>query len=178
MIKGKSFNIIIGIILIALIASAKLGSTYAEVGDNKVKDQNLYTYQDNNHGVHIRTDCRPGYTQVTATDEIYYGSYKTVVYHESGYRAGRYYRICEEKNDGLGVCIYTRYHAVGPDVVRRYHKGTVSRTADEQSGTAEKYSKTVYRSELNNKLIEKKYGLIIKIIKKLFFYEIKFNWSD
>ncbi len=146
MIKGKRFNLIIVLIIFMLIIGTKLGSVYAKIGDNPIRNQNLYNYQDNHYGAHIRTDCRPGYTQVTSTDSIYNGSYKTVTYHVSGYRNGDYNVLYDGNTSGRNVYVNTPYKAVGPYAARRYHRGTVARTADDKSGTAEKYMRTVYSS--------------------------------
>lgn len=150
MIKGKRFNLIIGLIIFVLIIGTKLGSVYAKIGDNPIRNQNLYTYQDNHDGVHIRTDCKPGYTQVTSTDSIYNGCYKTVTYHVSGYKNKNYYCLHDIENNGRNVYVYTAYTSVGPYAARRYHRGTVCRTADAASGTAEKYMRTVYSSAVDN----------------------------
>ena len=44
------------------------------------------------------------------------------------------------------IYVYTPYHAVSADTIRRYHTGLVRQTNQKASQIVEKYCRTVYKS--------------------------------
>lgn len=56
--------------------------------------------------------------------------------------------ICIRTGDIIlkNIYVYTPYHAVSADTIRRYHTGLVRQTNQKASQIVEKYCRTVYKS--------------------------------
>lgn len=145
MIKFGRF-VLSGMIAVSVVAAA--GSvTYAKTGDNSIK-ANVATFKDMHYGNYARYDMMPGYTQVTGVREGYYRSYKWARYAEAGETNNHKYKIYDEKKGGSGIqYLYTPFHRVSDNTVRRYNEGYINKTQDAGSTKMEKYCRTVYKGE-------------------------------
>lgn len=146
MVKGKITNLLLACVMGVSIVAAVDSSTYAKVGDNPIKYQNMYTYKDVSYGSYADIFCNPGYTQVTANTQGYYGALKYARYHTSEKLIDGYIRIDNQEKSTKSQPCYTTFVSVSDRVSRRYHRGYIRQGTSNKSPIMREYKRTVYKT--------------------------------
>lgn len=143
--KRTLTKIITGLIVATAVGGSVASTAFATTGDNPIT-ANIFSYKCTYNGSVIRVDVRPGYTQTTSVNSIYNTACKEAKYVAAGKDDEGYYSTAKEHIKSTNIYVYTPYHAVSADTIRRYHTGLVRQTNQKASQIVEKYCRTVYKS--------------------------------